>query len=113
MRGLLPDEVLAPRRFTTGVIVRQFTAAMRTRYPELLTSVLEAPALGELGLIQPDVLRRCHREYLGHGDEDVALALFSTLHAELWLQARLRARDALPEMPGDTTVVAGECIGSQ
>ncbi len=94
MRGLLPDEVLAPRRIATGVTVNQFATAMRTRYPELLTGVLEAPALAELGLIQPDALRRSYREYLDHGDDDVAVALFSTLHAELWLRARLRARAA-------------------
>src|SRR5713101_4644866 len=110
MRGLLPDEVLAPRRFASGVVVNQFATAMRTRYPELLKSVLAAPALAELGLIQPDALRRSCSEYLRHGDDDVAQALFSTLHAELWLRARLRPR-AAPEMPADTAVAAGEYSG--
>lgn len=94
MRGLLPDEVLAPRRFKTGVIVNTVVTGMRERYPKLLTSLLDSPVLGELGLIQPRALQRAYGEYLRHGDPDVGLALCSTAQVELWLRARSRRSSA-------------------
>ena len=90
MRGMLPAEVLAPRRFKTGVIVNPVVTAMREGYPNLLRPLLDSPVLAELGLIQPSLLQRAYREYLRHGDADVALALFSTAQVELWLRGRLR-----------------------
>jgi asparagine synthase (glutamine-hydrolysing) len=108
MRGMLPAEVLAPRRFKTGVIVNAVVTAMREGYPDLLRSLLNSPVLGELGLIQPGVLQRAYTEYLRHGDGDVALALFSTAQVELWLRARLRPSNAAPlRVPRDTAAVVG------
>jgi len=102
MRGMLPAEVLAPRRFKTGVIVNAVVTGMRAHYPDLLTCLLDSPVLGELGLIQPSVLQRAYSEYLRHGDPDVALALFSTAQVELWLRARRRSSAAPLRVPTDT-----------
>jgi asparagine synthase (glutamine-hydrolysing) len=108
MRGMLPDEVLAPRPFKTGVIVNAVVTAMRERYPDLLRCLSDSPVLGELGLIQPDALHRAYGEYLSHGDAEVALALFSTAQVELWLRARLRSSNPAPlPAPTDTAALVG------
>jgi len=107
MRGLLPEQVLAPRPFPTGHIVNHFVTAMRERCPALLRGMREGSALAELGVIQPDELEHSCRAYLRHGDDDVAQALFATLHTELWLRARLRSRAALPTAPTAPAVVTG------
>ncbi len=103
VRDMLPAEVLAPRRFKTGVIVNAVVTGMRVRYADLLTRLLDSPVLGELGLIQPSEVRRAYSEYLRHGDPDVALALVSTAQVELWLRGRPRPSSAAPlRMPTDT-----------
>ena len=107
MRGLLPEQVLAPRPAPTGHIVNHFVTAMRDRCPELLRAVGDGSVLAELGLIQPDELQRSCRGYLHHGDDDVAQALFATLHTELWLRARLRSSAALPMAPTAPAVLTG------
>src|SRR2546430_16875738 len=49
MRGLLPEQVLAPRPFPTGHIVNHFVTAMRERCPALLRGMREGSALAEIG----------------------------------------------------------------
>jgi len=107
MRGLLPEQVLAPRPFPTGHIVNHFVTAMRDHAPELLGALGEGSILAELGLIQPDELQRSCRAYLQHRDDDVAQALFATLHTELWLRARLRSPAAFPTAPTAPAVLTG------
>jgi len=102
MRDMLPAEVLAPRRFKTGVIVNAVVTGMRERYPDLVTRLLDSPVLGELGLIQPSEVQRAYSEYLRHGDPDVALALVSTAQVELWLRGRRRSSAAPLRVPTDT-----------
>lgn len=87
--------------------MNHFVTAMRERCPALLRGMREGSALAELGVIQPDELERSCRAYLRHGDDDVAQALFATLHTELWLRARLRSRAALPTAPTAPAVVTG------
>lgn len=107
MRDMLPADVLVPRRFKTGVIVNAVVTGMRERFPNLLTRLLDSPVLGELGLIQPSEVQRAYREYLRHGDPDVAFALVSTAQVELWLRGRLRRSSSAPlRMPIDTADVA-------
>ena len=99
--------MLAPRPFPTGHIVNHFVTAMRDRCPELLRAIDKGSVLAELGLIQPDELQRSCRAYLRHGDNDVAQALFATLHTELWLRARLRSSAVLPPTPTAPAVLTG------
>jgi asparagine synthase (glutamine-hydrolysing) len=91
MRGLLPEDVLAPRRIRTGVIGDVFRSAMQTMYPRLVNKVLDSPVLAELGIIDPRALRRVADISLSRTwNDEVAAALFFTLQTELWLQARTR-----------------------
>jgi asparagine synthase (glutamine-hydrolysing) len=90
MRDLLPEQVLAPRRMRTGVMDDYFRRAMQTAYPSLLAELLgSSPILADLGIIEPDALRRTADACLTRAwNEQIAMALLFTLQAELWLRAR-------------------------
>jgi asparagine synthase (glutamine-hydrolysing) len=89
MRGLLPDHVLAMRRYKTGTLTSYFNKHMKTAGLEQLTALLPAPALAAAGIIEPALLIQAVARYR---EEGVAYAhaesLFCTLQAELWLRAR-------------------------
>jgi asparagine synthase (glutamine-hydrolysing) len=128
MRGLLPDDVLAPRRARTGVPGNYFRNALRTTYAQLLNQVIDSSVLGDLGVIDPRALRRSADACLSHSWNDaVSGALFFTLQTELWLRARVgldtesthhdgHAVAVLPpgEWPGQLQNHGGErCISSR
>src|SRR5690606_8178135 len=64
MRGLLPDEVLAPRRHRTGVTGGYSHRWMVDVFPGMLEQTMRTPMLlEELGLIRSDELRRACAAY--------------------------------------------------
>jgi hypothetical protein len=96
VRGLLPDTVLAPRAYRTGLISGYSDRWMRRSYPAILKDFVDTPlVLAELGIVNPTELRRAVSNYLTEGtDGNQRVALFYTLQTEWWLRSRLR-----PEIP--------------
>ncbi len=90
MEGLIPGQVLAPRRHRTGVVGECFRRGMRADYARLLDGVIGSSVLADLGIIEPATLRRAAADCLAHTwNDDVASALFFTLQTELWLRSRV------------------------
>lgn len=90
MRGLLPDEVLAPRARRTGVTSGYFRRSMREVYAALLGECFHDPVLAQLGIVDPRRLRERAADYVERNDVRFEVPLFLTLQTELWLQARAR-----------------------
>ncbi|MCG8469492.1 MAG: asparagine synthase-related protein [Gemmatimonadetes bacterium] len=90
MKGLIPDDVLAPRDTRTGVTTSYSSRWMKRCYPELFERLLGAPLLlAELGIVDADELRDAVSAYLRGGGDFLRVALFHTLQTELWLRARV------------------------
>ncbi|MGI9042049.1 MAG: hypothetical protein ACR2HK_13300, partial [Gemmatimonadales bacterium] len=90
MRGLLPDEVLAPRAQRTGVTSGYLMRSLQETFAPYITGVFDGPlCLADLGIVDGAALRRRWSEYLRRGGEDLAVNLLLTLHAELWLRGRI------------------------
>ena len=99
VHGLLPDHVLAPRPFRTGVTLGYSRREMRAHYPALFDDLFRSELrLAAMGIVEPAVLRRAvHDSMEESGSEFDRVALFHTLKTELWLRAReygaMRARE--------------------
>ena len=87
-RGLLPDEVLAPRRRRTGLTSQYFRRSMCRELPALARSLFAAPVLADLGIVDPRALREAADTYLRDGGQELGVTLFLTIQTELWLRTR-------------------------
>jgi hypothetical protein len=88
MRGLLPIEVLQPRPVKTGTVASYLSASMKAAL-KTFDSTLQSPVLGQLGVVDPNALRRAANVYSRREDNGyLGEQLFNTIQAELWLQAR-------------------------
>jgi asparagine synthase (glutamine-hydrolysing) len=92
MRGLLPDDVLAPRSRRTGITTAYSDRRMLQEFPLLLARHGKMQMLADLGIVEPRILRASWNEYLRTGNVAIKIPLFLTMHVELWLQARAAAR---------------------
>lgn len=90
MGGLLPERLLAPRRFRTGVLSRYFRQGTRDLLPGLVEQLGECWGLAELGIVERGAVVRAWHDYVQGGDPDLGVALLSTLRVEWWLRARGR-----------------------
>ena len=90
MRGLLPDEVLAPRPRRTGITTAYSDRRMRSEFPLLLARHGKMQMLADLGIVDPDAMRQGWEEYCRTGSTALKIPLFLTMHVELWLQAQAR-----------------------
>ncbi|MGI9183246.1 MAG: asparagine synthetase B family protein [Longimicrobiaceae bacterium] len=89
VRGLLPDHILAPRRFKTGTSGGYLDRSLRKHHTALIERTFREPlALAELGIVDPAALRRLWSVYLRQGGGELGVNLFLTLQAELWLRTR-------------------------
>jgi asparagine synthase (glutamine-hydrolysing) len=86
MKGLLPDEFLAPRPGRTGVTTEYMRDEMRGPARPVLDAAFERPLLEELGIIDGERLRSEWKEWLESGD-GLGLGLYSFLQTDLWLRA--------------------------
>lgn len=86
MRGLLPDEVLAPRTHRTGVTSGYFVRSLRGPGRPVLEPLMENSRLASLGIINPATLQRAWEYFLRTGDDDVGVRIYFTLQCELWLR---------------------------
>ncbi|HEX5436764.1 MAG TPA: asparagine synthase-related protein [Gemmatimonadaceae bacterium] len=87
-RGLLPDHVLSPRPYRTGLTTTYLYQSFRRQAPELFTSIFSRSILAEMGIVNLEVLRMSLEQQL-RGTHDHAVPLFWTLQVELWLRARM------------------------
>jgi asparagine synthase (glutamine-hydrolysing) len=110
MRGLLPDHLLAPRPFRTGVTSEYFAGGTRNALPDLLGHLGESWALADLGIVERELLTRACRDYVRSPDPNLGVALLCTLHVELWLRARAGVERA-PRVGGDLELAASAVPG--
>lgn len=87
-RGLLPDDVLAPRRYRTGMTTAYFQREMRNALTAPTGQVLTDPVLAELGIVDPGALRAAVERFIAHADVNLGVQLYFTLQTELWVRAR-------------------------
>jgi len=88
MRGLLPDEVLAPRPTRTGITTAYSDRRMRSEFPLLLARYGEMHMLADLGIVDPNAMRRGWEDYCRTGSTALKIPLFLTMQVELWLLAQ-------------------------
>jgi asparagine synthase (glutamine-hydrolysing) len=89
LSGLLPAQVLAPRRTRTGTTGAYLTRSLRHSHAPAIEATFDAPlTLAELGVVDATALRRSWREFVRRGGENLGLHLFFTFQAELWLRTR-------------------------
>jgi asparagine synthase (glutamine-hydrolysing) len=97
MRGLLPNEVLAPRPRRTGITTAYSDRRMREQFPVLLARYGEMQALADLGIVEPSQIRSSWDEYCRSGSVAIKVPLFLTMQVELWL----RGHSLSPAQPAD------------
>jgi asparagine synthase (glutamine-hydrolysing) len=88
VRGLLPDDVLAPRRYRTGMTTGYFQREMREALPQLRERWLHSPVLADVGIVEPATLLREVDRFLESGDMNLGVNLFFTIQTEIWLRTR-------------------------
>ena len=88
MRGLLPDEFLAPRPSRTGITTQYMREQLRGPARALFDAAFERPVLAELGIIDAARLKSDWRSYLANG-EGVALGFYDVYQTEIWLRSHL------------------------
>lgn len=92
MRGLLPDTLLAPRARRTGMPGAYLARSLRAAHAAEVDQLLAAPlALEAVGIADGAALRAAWTRYRSGDDSVAALSLLVTLHAELWMRARVAA----------------------
>jgi asparagine synthase (glutamine-hydrolysing) len=104
MRGLLPDEVLAPRPFKTGLTNVFFEQGFSARMSPLAAGAFDdSSRLAALDMVDVGKLREAVAEYERSHDSAIGICLFQALQAELWLRARdigqLSEKQILPRVP--------------
>lgn len=88
VRGLVPDEVLAPRRSRTGLPGRYLERSFAEMWPALGVALRDGCALADLGIVDGDALRRQVDEVArdpSTRSPDTGM-LFDTLEAECWIR---------------------------
>ncbi len=88
-RGLVPDEILAPREMRTGVTSGYFERALAFELPGLAPLVAEDSALVALGIVDGEAFARAARGVARGGGGSFGVAMFYTVQVELWLRAHL------------------------
>ena len=94
MKGMLPDEVLLPRRFKTGLTQDYLQRSVREEFPRHAAAMARESVLGDLGLIDPSRLSRAVAESATDPDGWVAGQLYFTFQTEHWLRGRLSSSPA-------------------
>jgi asparagine synthase (glutamine-hydrolysing) len=90
MKGLLPDEFLAPRPARTGITTQYMREQLRGPARPLIEAAFERPVLAELGILDADRLGSDWRKYLETG-QGLALSFYDVYQTESWLRTHLGA----------------------
>jgi hypothetical protein len=93
MKGLLPEDVLLPRLYKTGLTRDYLMRCVQEEFPTHAAALRRESALGDLGVIDPSGLSRAVDESATDANGWVAGHLYFTFQAEYWLRSRLAASD--------------------
>jgi asparagine synthase (glutamine-hydrolysing) len=108
MRGLLPDQVLAPRTHRTGMTTGYFDRSMRGGLAPLLVQAFDgSSALADSGIVDMNRFWGAAHRYFRSMDRSLGVELLMTLQAEMWLRAhtgRADPAEAKHEMAAMTVV---------
>src|SRR5690606_32695005 len=88
VRGLLPDDVLAPRRYRTGMTTAYLQRGMREALSGPAGRALDRPVLPDLGIVDPRELRTAVERFIASAEVNLGVQLYFTLQTELWVRAR-------------------------
>jgi asparagine synthase (glutamine-hydrolysing) len=88
VQGTLPEHILAPRPYRTGITIGYSRREMRADFPMLLDRILAEPMrLTGLGVVNRADLADAVARFK-QGDFSNDMKLYYTLNTELWLQAQ-------------------------
>ena len=109
MKGLLPEEVLWPRLYKTGLTKDYLMRSVQQEFPVHAAALRRESVLADLGVIDPTHLGKAIAESASDRKGWIAAHLYFTFQVEYWLRARLssagdgasfdnaRSADALPK----------------
>jgi len=89
MRGIIPDSILAPRPFKTGIAARYLHRQFATGILHRLRAVFSrSSALADHGIVEPGAVLRAADLYQTDPQHLTGVSLYLTLESELWLRSR-------------------------
>jgi asparagine synthase (glutamine-hydrolysing) len=95
MKGMLPEEVLWPRLYKTGLTKDYLMRSVQEEFPKHAAALCHESALADLGVIDPSGLTRAVAESATDTRGWMAGHLYFTFQAEYWLRSRLSVADHL------------------
>jgi len=95
MKGMLPEEVLWPRLYKTGLTKDYLMRSVQEEFPKHAAALGRESALADLGVIDPSGLTRAVAESATDTRGWMAGHLYFTFQAEYWLRSRLSVADHL------------------
>jgi asparagine synthase (glutamine-hydrolysing) len=89
MKGMLPEEVLWPRLYKTGLTKDYLRRSVQQEFPVHAAALRRESVLADLGVIDPSGLSRAVDESASDAHGWMAGHLYFTFQTEYWLRARL------------------------
>jgi hypothetical protein len=96
MKGLLPDDVLLPRLYKTGLTRDYLMRSVQREFPRHAEALRRESALADLGVIDPSKLSRAVAESARDEGGWLAGQLYFTFQTEYWLRAHSSWREPAP-----------------
>jgi asparagine synthase (glutamine-hydrolysing) len=94
MKGMLPDEVLLPRLYKTGLTRDYLRRCVQREFPRHAEALRRESALADFGVIDPSTLSRAVEESARDEGGWVAGQLYFTFQTEYWLRAHSSWRES-------------------
>jgi asparagine synthetase B (glutamine-hydrolysing) len=91
MKGMLPEQVLLPRLYKTGLTKDYLMRSVQQEFPVHAAALRRESVLADLGVIDPTQLSRAVAESASDQKGWIAAHLYFTFQVEYWLRARLSA----------------------
>ena len=91
MKGMLPEEVLWPRLYKTGLTKDYLMRCVQQEFPLHADALRRESVLADLGVIDPTQLSKAIAESASDRKGWIAAHLYYTFQVEYWLRARLAA----------------------
>jgi asparagine synthase (glutamine-hydrolysing) len=91
MKGMLPEEVLWPRLYKTGLTKDYLMRSVQQEFPVHAAALRRESVLADLGVIDPTHLTKAISESASDKKGWIAAHLYFTFQVEYWLRARLSA----------------------
>jgi asparagine synthase (glutamine-hydrolysing) len=100
MKGMLPEDVLLPRLYKTGLTQDYLLRCLQREFPTHASALRRESVLGDLGIIDPSRVVSAVNECAHDRGGWVAGQLYFTFQTEYWLRGRMSS-----EAPARTTPV--------